>query len=911
MARDKIQPIDFMRQFQTQLDSPSRHLVAEWLREHLPYLVGPSISSFSPISGAPGTMLTIRGHQFAITREDNTVEVGGRPALVVAASPTELKVITDDRVVDGPVTVSVAGRSAAGPVNFHVLGFPDAGAGEDGPPISFAGAGEGAQGDVNPIGTIRILVALCRPSDRTPTAAHRATVVDAWENVRLFYEQASYGRTDVQIDIMTGWTALDGTEADFIEDSNIKNSLLDRVIAQAVRGAVDEGFDVDNYTMIATVCNLAGFIRAWGNFSDQNFTYINPAATPPININISADHEISLMVVSQSADWGRCAHEFGHNVVSAPSFLGEGSGTLGEDIYSSDLVDGSAATAQNFDMMGAHDTHPLFSGYHMEKLGYYNAANIQQLDWNRNPFSTEIDVVAHALSEDGGPRVHLVKVKVTNGLSYYIQVRQRPGTTDQIFDDNIPTGGALNQGGVIVTRVIADTLNINQQTRFIALMHPNEVLQTNEFVDDPARALRITVVNDAVQARPLVCKVRVEWAQTISDDPNGSFDLNIEAWDSNYQTRDIWVDRTPFGSFDQPIDPEGRPTGNGDRPRPGEINRLRGRIHVSGAMGASDVKATFYAVFPPGVGDNGNWAPVGVQSIGTIAPNSFSDIQQNWVPVVGEHTCLKLYASAQLGEVSAGNNFAQENVFDFEAPASSPPVPVIIPSAIRNPLDKRTLVRVVVKGVPAGWRVHYPHSWVWLEGKAEKKFDLTVIPMFDWNDLTAVQNATHHIERKLKQTARVVLEGSVARVYDTPIEPYNKPAGSRFYPLGGIQGNVSVKKRVRVWLAEKDKRSECHQDGRQTTINVRGAISMHFDKQRIRVVCTDPKGRERVAQAFTNAEGEFEASFDLAMEPSLESDRRMWKEARAVVPGMYRVQAAVTAASMAAQAESNEVFVQR
>jgi hypothetical protein len=238
-------------------------------------------------------------------------------------------------------------------------------------------------------------------------------------------------------------------------------------------------------------------------------------------------------------------------------------------------------------------------------------------------------------------------------------------------------------------------------------------------------------------------------------------------------------------------------------------------------------------------------------------------------------------------------------------------VPVIIPSAIRNPLDERALVRVVVKGVPSGWRVHFPHSWVWLEGKAEKKFNLTVVPMFDWNDLAGIQNATHHIERKLYQTARVVLEGSVPRVYDTPVEPFHEPAGSRYYPIGGIQGNVSVKKKVRVWLEEKDKRDECHQDGRKTTIAVRGAISMHFDKQRVRVVCTDPKGRDRIVQAFTNAEGEFEASFDLNMAPSLESSRRLWKEAREIVPGTYRVQAMVTAASMAAEAESNEVFVQR
>jgi hypothetical protein len=50
-----------------------------------------------------------------------------------------------------------------------------------------------------------------------------------------------------------------------------------------------------------------------------------------------------------------------------------------------------------------------------------------------------------------------------------VEVRQRPGTTTQIFD-SIPLGMASNQGGTIVTRVIADVMNNNQQTRFITLM---------------------------------------------------------------------------------------------------------------------------------------------------------------------------------------------------------------------------------------------------------------------------------------------------------------------------------------------------------------------------------------------------------------------------------------------------------
>jgi hypothetical protein len=75
---------------------------------------------------------------------------------------------------------------------------------------------------------------------------------------------------------------------------------------------------------------------------------------------------------------GRFAHEFGHNVVSAPTQSGEGTGTLGEDVYRSDLVDPDAATATDFELMGNHDSHPLFTGYHLEKLGYYKSGEYQR-----------------------------------------------------------------------------------------------------------------------------------------------------------------------------------------------------------------------------------------------------------------------------------------------------------------------------------------------------------------------------------------------------------------------------------------------------------------------------------------------------------------------------------------------------
>jgi hypothetical protein len=875
----------------------------DWLIGRVPFVVGPTIAYFEPLAGPRETVMTIHGSEFAAAREDNEVEVGGRACVVVSASATELRVITPPDVESGAVTVKVGTNLATGPQDFIVTGYPKGGAGEDGPPISFAGAGAGEAGDVNPIGTVRVLVALLQPNDASPAnpAALRTTIADIWANVTTYYAQASYGRTTVQVDVLSNWATLDGTHDDFVAGDNIDPAQLDRLMAQAAQAAVDEGLDLDDYQMMAATFFASGtFLRAWGGWSQQNFSYDNGLSGPDhVDINLTADHQINLLAIGEIANWGRAAHEFGHNVVSAPAFTGDGTATLGEDVYGSDLVDPGAATAQLFELMGAHDMHPLFSGYHLKKLGYYNAANIAERQWDRNPFSEEFDVVAHGLSENASAgRVHLVKIRVAAGLEYYVQVRQRPGATAQIFDDSIPLGGAANQGGVIVTRVVSDTLNTNQQTRFITLAHDQEVLSQSEFAEDPARALRVTVVNAAVQARPLVCRVRVEWAQTIANDPNGAFDLSVEPWDSGYQTPDIWLDRPPFGTFDQPLDSAGRPQGNGDRPKVGALNHFHARVHNSGAMDATNVNVTFYAVTPPGVGDNGNWAPIGSSLIPSVPANDFRDAgPANWVPVVGQHTCLKVYAGQQLGEISGGNNSAQENVSDFIAAGGSPVEPVIIPTAIRNPLDERRMVHVDVRGVPQGWRVHFPHAWVWLDGKAERHFDLIVFPYLDYNV---------YQERKLPKDAGIKIHGDLPRSYEEPQLPAQEPPGSRLYPIGGVLNNVHIRRRSTIRLEEyrENERDEW-------TIALRGKVAPAAAGQRVRVQVLDPAGEPRIAEVKTDAQGSFQATFDLHYRPSLEASRRRWKKATKVIHGTYRAQAEIFDATTSADAVSNLVFITR
>ena len=855
-----------------------------------PFDVGPTIVDFQPWQGYAGTIMVIAGNGFSAERNENHVKVAGEPALVVEASPDRLVVITSSKTRTGPVEVTVDGDIAAGPRDFQALPWPKPASGDDGPPYSYAGIGPGtapAAGTVPPTGTAKIMVVACYPTDKVPAdlTATRQDIVDTFAEVSTFYDQASYNALDVQADVTTFVPLLQN--ADYYHRANgaagypnIDAAVLDQLMAECAQGAVDQGFDLDDYSVLVASVHMPGLsVRAWGGWSSSNFAYDDGAGT---TINIVTSQPLGLIAQRNDADWGRAAHEFGHNLV-------DGGLVLGEDVYSSDLVDPSEATVQNFDMMGNHDSHPLFSAFWMRQLGWYDSANVKELNWDRNPFSQEFDLVAHGLNEDtDANRVHLIRIKVADGLYYFLEVRQRPdtaGADPQVFDGNIPLQmGGTPDGGVLVSRAIVGELNNNQQTRLITLLQAQQrVMVTGEIAVDPLRTLQITVVDDDIQARPRVCRVRVEWAQVVADTPGGDFDLRLEPWGPNWETIDVWVDRNPFGSFDS-VDGSGNPIGNGDKPRPLEINRFEARIRNDGVADAANVLVTHYAVEPPGVGDNGNWSPLVTYSLANVPAGGSAAGRANWVPLVGEHTCLKVAISQQLGEVTGSNNSAQENIFEFEPAASSVPEPVSMTVAVRNPLKERTLVKIALEGVPFGYYVYFPHRWLWLEPLAERKLDLLVIPWIDFRE-------------NKHRTADVRLYGRVPRVYEETLDVTGNP-GSWFAPIGGILAKVTPKHRGKIQLDRKAK----HQEGEKVAMT--GTVEPHIADQQVRVDMTRPDGSVAVEAVRTDVSGRFSATFGLTQKRKEKARRQAAAE-----PGTYAFQGHIMGATRIAPADSNVVFI--
>lgn len=865
---------------------------------------GPLIVDFSPKSGYQGSLITIQGVGFSEDRTENVVRIGGVPAVVLSASPVEIEALVGAGTMGGVIQVEVNGAVGQSVQEFELKPWPSPGSGEDGPPVIYEGSGGGEVVDALPsTGTINVLVVPAYPTNKVPgdPDAARQYIVAIWDWVTQFYDQASYGRLTVNVTV-TDWAPLTGEMAEYVTldgetwAPNITPASLDRLRAECADYAVNvAGLDINDYDAFAQHIYVQGqFLRAWGGAKQSSFSYADPDTG--VNINIVADHDLWLMALGESANWGRCAHELGHCMVDSP----HDEVVLGEDVYTSDLVDPESATASSFDMMGSHDSHPLFSGYFLEQLGWYEPENIagggdQPIQWTRNPFSEQYTLVAHGLTEDEDPdRYHLVKIRVTEGLYYYVEVRQRPPFGSmQAFDTQIPVDGAPNDGGVIVTQVLVDEMHNNQQMRFITLLHEPRVLTEGESAVDPARALEITVLEEDVDPDGrLVCTVQVEWARDMEPDPNGDFDLRIEPWGPGYETVDIWIDRQPYNSYDF-TDDDGNPVGNGDRPRPLESNRFWARVHSDGSADASDVQVTYYAITPPGVGDNGNWTPLPNGQVVHAAVSAGGSASEwvEWVPAVGEHTCLQVVITNQLGEVSYGNNRAQENVFEFEAPASSPPEPVRIPLAVRNPKNEPSFVEVRLAGVPQGYVVQLPHRWVYLEALGEKEMEAIAVPLWDVDD-----------SRYQRYPLDLRIEGWIPRSYEEEVDGV-LPA-SKLMPIGGFVAQVRPKHRVTLTIAEDRTLGSSH------VIGIKGTMDPPFANQPVFVSLTAVEG-EWVKRTTTDANGAFAASFDILEGPEWDTDEPS-EGPPGVDPslaGEYKFKAFTLAAPEVASTESNEVVI--
>jgi hypothetical protein len=123
--------------------------------------------------------------------------------------------------------------------------------------------------------TAHILVVACYPTDLVPpdAASTRQNIVDTFANVTTFYNQASHGAPNVQVDV-TDFVLLLNDSAYYRRVNgaagypNIDGAVLDQLMAECAQGAVNRGFDLNHYVvMVASVFMPGLTVRAWGGWS--------------------------------------------------------------------------------------------------------------------------------------------------------------------------------------------------------------------------------------------------------------------------------------------------------------------------------------------------------------------------------------------------------------------------------------------------------------------------------------------------------------------------------------------------------------------------------------------------------------------------------------------------------------------
>jgi hypothetical protein len=166
------------------------------------------------------------------------------------------------------------------------------------------------------------------------------------------------------------------------------------------------------------------------------------------------------------------------------------------------------------------------------------------------------------------------------------------------------------------------------------------------------------------------------------------FQDNVPSWKSP----DIWVD-WPGDNADPSVPrtyPEGTPTDQGETVRfPGtgvEPHFLVVRPHNAGNVHAEDVKVRWFTCDPPGAGDRGRWVQRDTMTLPQINNGTWEIAPFTWNvdPATNRHQCIRAEIidwtiptavdpatgdTLALGsdDVILQNNYAQKNVFDFEA----------------------------------------------------------------------------------------------------------------------------------------------------------------------------------------------------------------------------------------------------
>jgi hypothetical protein len=333
----------------------------------------------------------------------------------------------------------------------------------------------------------------------------------------------------------------------------------------------------------------------------------------------------------------------------------------------------------------------------------------------------------------GKPNPQAIHAEITGSLYYMISVRRRV-LGDELnggYQPGSDGGYGIPDQGVLIERVSEGSdpwvtvkgLGNNR----------NKLWKTGDTYSGGADGIVIQVTQ---RPGPDDYCVQVRY-----DSKANQPDVMLDPWTSppgdTWETTDIWVDSplNGYGTYRYGMwnDLSGNPvpTGNGDDPAIGQVNRIYARVRNVGTQAATDVEVTWQITDPPGLGIAGanGWVNIGAvdknsfPGLANIAPGTYVDVYYQWTPdfaispedlaagIFYFHTCVRVKLNHVAGETVFGNQDGdreQENISYFQAATDS-----VSPASFDRSITLRNDDLVNLKyfylsyrdDIPAGWNL--------------------------------------------------------------------------------------------------------------------------------------------------------------------------------------------------------------
>ena len=647
------------------------------------------------------------------------------------------------------------------------------------------------------LGTKKVMVLRVYFHDYAASSRYSKAQVEGFFGTDLnqVWKQTSYNKIDIA-NVVSDLFQLPDNRSAYIDDFSDGDLSNGGKFSKVLTDAIDNspaGLDwtnIDHVMVVMAETDAAQFHR--GQATKCNLKMGPSGPVKYVGCAIFSENPAS----DDTSVWGRWGHEMGHAFQQA--------GPAHPSNYNNyfELMD-AAYPAQTG--VFEKQANQGFPGW-MPGGKYQNVSCVQGGE-TANLFAMEYDPASK-------PNAQALKVTLTGSFYYLVSVRRRV-----LGDDLMTIFGTTPPGipdeGVLIERVNegadpnVQVIGRGQSPGCAAGCNRNQLWREGDtFIGDGLRILVAKKFNDDNYAVAVRC-----------NDQAFQPDVMLNPWTSppgnTWETTDIWVDSpvNGYGTFryGQWSDLAGGivPTGNGDDPAIGQVNRLYARVRNVGTQAATNVQVTWEITDPPGLGIAGaaGWAAIGTvnsvqfPALASIPAGGTVDVYVEWTPnfpltpeqlaagTFAFHTCVRVKIAPVAGELVLGNQDGdreQENISYFQAPATGPGSKFKAIVRLRNPdfVNKKTFHLNYNSDVPDDWTIEFNNGKSTIELNPAQVVELPIVVR---------QGPSPQPVGKRFFTD---VSASYFNLLKNDLDP--KDVHPEYKPLGGVQVDSRVLKRPRL-----------------------------------------------------------------------------------------------------------------